>query len=488
MRDHLVFYLNGRRQTVHGRDALLTLSTFLRDRRRLVGTKIVCSEGDCGACAVLLGRPIPGENRLEYHAIDACIAFLYQLDGTHIITIEGLGRPDALSPVQQAMVQCHGSQCGYCTPGIVTTLHGHFDRCSGGDHEGCGRADMPAVLSGNLCRCTGYVQIFDAAMQVERDELPRLSQTYPDGPMLEDFAPLRDDMLALHTHDDSQADRIVYAPTTLGQAIDMKAQHPAATLVSGATDVGVWHNHDKFKTQIAIALGRVSELNRLSIDDGVMTLGATATWQQIERFIAGKLPEYHAIVSRFGSPQVRAMGTIGGNIANASPIADSLPYHLVMEAQLELAGPDGRRRVPLCDFYQGYKQMDLADDELIVAVHTPMPAADELLKLVKVSRRRDMDISTMTAGLRFVMDGQTIRRAYVAMGGVGPMAIRLPQTEGFLGGKPMTQATMRKAGRLARSEITPISDVRGSADYRLQLAENVFLKAYHEWQPEAATA
>lgn len=515
MRDHLVFYLNGQRRTAEGSDGLATVTDHLRDTLRQVGTKVVCAEGDCGACSVLVGRPSGDGRSLTYRTIDACIAFVYQLDRTHLVTVEGLKHDDhALTPVQAAMVEGHGSQCGFCTPGFVVTMHGLFEpggcdpgdgpggceqRPVGGDHESNGRApgDREAArlndhqlrrgLSGNLCRCTGYQQIIDAGKAIDPATVARMNERYPASPMLEDFAALGDASVLIEADIHGQR-RQVFLPADLREAVAFRGEHPGCVVSAGTTDLGVQHNHGRPAPDVLLSLTHAADLGRVAIEDGVLITGSAATWSRIEHAVRDAVPEYHRILTRFGSPQVRNAGTLGGNLANASPIADSIPFHLVMDAELDLASPRGTRAVKLNDFYLGYKQLDLKDDELLVAVRTPMPAEGQRLKLYKVSKRRDMDISTFTAAVLLTLDepGDTIVEAKIAYGGVAATVLRLPKTEAFLEGQPFTEDTMREAGRIARTEIAPLSDVRGSADFRLQLAENILVKAYHDLTPTEA--
>jgi xanthine dehydrogenase small subunit len=482
MRDQLVFYVNGRRQQVGDSRALLTLTQFLRQEQGLTGTKVVCDEGDCGACAVLVGRPEGGE--IVYRAIDSCVALLFQLDGCHVVTVEGLSCGGKLSPVQQAMVDCHGSQCGFCTPGFVTTLHGLVEAQS--IHApptsvmgGLTAESLRYALSGNLCRCTGYQQIIEAGESINLATTPRLAELYPDAKLKSDLLASTNDDVALAPQNGASPWQ-VFAPSTLEAALEWRAKHPNAKIVSGATDVGVQRNHGKLELAEVLVLSRIRELADISVTDNVLELGAGATWTAVEEAVRDILPEYHAVLTRFGSPQIRNFGTIGGNFVNASPIADSLPLHLVLDAELELASVRGVRRVPITEFYRGYKQIDLAPDELLVGIHTPLPAENERVKLYKISKRRDMDISTVTAAIALVVDGDMITRARIALGGVGPVVMRMPAVEKFLTGADLTADAMREAGKLARQAIKPLTDVRGSADYRLQLVENLLAKSYFD--------
>ncbi|MEM9915183.1 MAG: FAD binding domain-containing protein [Planctomycetota bacterium] len=501
MRDHLVFYLNGKRHTARGPEAFATLTDFLRQTLGQTGTKVVCAEGDCGACSVLIGRPTADGTSLTYQTIDACIAFMYQLDRTHLVSIEGLQHDDGtLTPVQEAMVHGHGSQCGFCTPGFVVTMHGLLEDDApappppAGGCDGCPglhEDQLRLGLSGNLCRCTGYQQIIDAGKAIDAGAVARMNDRYPAAPMLDDFVQLGEDGVLIEADHDTQTRR-VYLPRTLDEAATFRAANPGCKLSSGTTDLGVQHNHTApglgQRPATILSLSHVAGLDHVVIDGEHLITGATATWSAIERAVEDVVPEYHRILTLFGSPQVRNAGTIAGNLANASPIADSIPFHMVMDAELDLISVRGMRTVKLNDFYLGYKKLDLAEDELIATVHTPLPTADQRLKLYKISKRRDMDISTFTAGVLLTLDeaGETITAARLAYGGVGPTVMRLPQTEAFLADQPLTEDVMRQAGQLARTEITPLSDVRGSADYRLQLAENILVKCYHDLNPEPA--
>jgi xanthine dehydrogenase small subunit len=471
VRDHLVFYVNGERTIVDDDAAIGSLAEFLRHRRGYAGTKIVCNEGDCGACSVLIGRPSDEGHHLRYRTIDACIAFPFQLDRTHIVTVEGLIQDNQLSHVQNAMVQCHGSQCGFCTPGFVVALHGMVES----DIE-LNDTTLRYELSGNLCRCTGYLSILQAGKSIDTNTVKRLKQRYPEQSICDDLNALSNEAIVIST-----ARGLVLIPQTLEQAIELRAAHPNAIIVSGATDYGVLRNHGKTAAGDTLCLSSVSSFSDITVEQNVMSIGGGATWKAIEDFVEDRVPEYHAILTRFGSPQIRNAGTLAGNLANGSPIADSVPFHMVMQTEIELRSIRGTRRVAIEDFYQGYRKTALASDELIVAIHTPLPLPDEKIKLYKISKRRDMDISSVAFGLWLSFDGERIRAARMALGGVGPTVVRIPEAEQMLLGQPISEKAFRAAGRAARQAISPWTDVRGSADYRRQLVENLLLKCFHEW-------
>lgn len=451
--------INGREHGVAGRAAFQTLATYLRDQGA-TGTKIVCAEGDCGACTVLVRR-----GRGDFRPVNSCIQSLVQLDGCSIVTVEGIANGASLHPVQQSMIEHYGSQCGYCTPGFVVAMAGLT--------EGGTPLDEQAVrdgLTGNLCRCTGYEPIVKAALATNASTGPRLCDRYPA---------MDDDREAVLIEADG---RTFFAPVSLAEAVRFKRDHAPVTIVQGGTDVGVWVNKRNFTAPALLSLAKIHELDEISFDDSRIVVGATVSLTAFEAAVHEGIPELHRIMAIFGSPQIKNAGTLVGNIANGSPIADTLPYLFVAGAQLELTGTNGLRRVPVERFYLGYKTFDLEPDEIITRVFVPVVTtnADRVLRLYKVSRRTDLDISAFTAAILLRVDEGRIAGAKVAYGGVAPLVIRMPKLEAFLIGKPLELETFENAGRVARGEVSPISDVRGSREYRLQLCENILQKFYFD--------
>jgi xanthine dehydrogenase small subunit len=474
MLDHLLIWVNGHRHEVRGRDAFLSLSDFLRRRLGLTGTKIVCSEGDCGACSVLIGRPTKDGGKLVYRPVDSCILFMFQLDSVHIITVEGLGGEQNPSAVQQAMIEHHGSQCGFCTPGFVVAMTGLLE-----DRDRLDESSMRCGLTGNLCRCTGYTPILDAGRNVDTSQHQRAEHLYDAQPILNEALARREQSIKVRAEWDEQL-HAFQSPPDLDAALEVLQTNSDATVVAGATDIGVRINKTLKIPPKILDLNRVDALTDVRLGNGELSLGARASWTAIEEICRTAVPEFHKIVAVFGAPQIRHVGTIGGNIANASPIADSLPFLHVMEARLELRSATGSREVNINDFYKGYKQFDLRPGELITRVRIPLPANNELFRLYKVSRRRDLDIATFTAAIRMRVDSDTISDASIAFGAVGPVVLRARKTEAFLRGRSFDEETMRAAGDVAIAEITPISDVRGAADFRYQLTRNIMTKFFLE--------
>lgn len=468
MRDHVRFFLNGRPQTVRGPAAFGTLTEYLRDVRGLAGTKVVCAEGDCGACTVLVGRPAGGG--LEYRTVDSCIQFVCQLDATDVVTVEGLAAGPDPHPVQRAMVECHGSQCGYCTPGFVMALAGWAEAGADPDPD-----RVRLALTGNLCRCTGYLPIVDAACTVAKSPPARLADRPESPAILAELTRLAADPLRIAT-----GDRTFLAPTALADAVAFKSSAPEVVVIGGATELGVLRNKRRYEPRALLSLARIPGLDAIEVRDTAVSVGGTATWAAVEREVVPRLPAFGPIVGRFGSPQIRNVATLAGNIVNGSPIADSLPLLMVLDAELEITGPTGPRRRPLNGFYTGYKTTDLHPGELLTRVTFSLPHSDDRLRLFKVSRRTDLDIATVGAAVRVREVDGVIRAAAVAFSGVGPTVRRMPQAEAALVGRPFGEATFRAAGRAARGEVAPLSDVRGSKDYRGQLVENLLAKFFFE--------
>ena len=463
MRDEIVFHINGAEHHIGGDAVMQSLSRYLRYDERATGTKIVCEEGDCGACTVLVGRRENGEVR--YRPINSCIQFLFQMDGAHVVTVEGLSR-DGLTPLQESMVRCHGAQCGYCTPGFIMAMAALYET-----PRRVGVEEVRAGLTGNLCRCTGYEPIIKAALEVEAQ--PRIRDLYPDyaGPAADD-RPVRVGNF--------------FRPATLEDAVTFKAANANCVIVQGATDFGVWRNKRGFAPGAVLSLDGIEGLDELRVEGNELIVGGRTTLAAIEEFVADRIPELARILDRFGSPQIKNAGTLAGNIANASPIADTLPFLYVTGAKLELTGTKGQRSVPIESFYRGYKTLDLAADEIITRIRIPLASRDQTLRLYKVSKRSHLDISSFTAAFLMRRNNDRIESIRIAYGGVGPVILRLPKTEAFLSGRPFAPETFEEADPIARAEITPISDVRGSRDFRLQLAGNVLRKFYFDVRDGAA--
>jgi xanthine dehydrogenase small subunit len=468
MRNHVLLYLNGQPHALRGADVFSTVSDWLRKKQQLTGTKVVCAEGDCGSCAVLVGRPAGAA--LQYSVIDSCIAFVFQLDGAHVVTIEGLSDGQEMNPVQTAMVSCQGTQCGFCTPGFVVAMCGLLEQ-----QGELSEARLRRGLTGNLCRCTGYEPILRAGLTVDTTRQRRLVDRYADGQMLKELSQAASEPVRVEA-----GEQIFFKPTTLADAAAFRAATDGALIVSGATDLGVQVNKGIRQLRAVLSTGAVEAMRRLSVEADHIIAGAGVSLTTLEAAVHEALPEYGALLDHFGSTPIKNAGTLGGNIANGSPIGDTMPALFVLNAEIELVGVAGSRRVNINDFYTGYKRNVMAGDELIAAVHLPLPRPGEVLKLYKISKRKDLDISTFTAAFWMCTDGDRIADIRIAYGGVAPVVMRLPATEAALRGAAMDESTFDAAADIAAGEVRPISDVRGAAGYRQQLAGNVLRKFYFD--------
>ncbi|HYO09069.1 MAG TPA: FAD binding domain-containing protein [Tepidisphaeraceae bacterium] len=475
MRDYLIIHVNGQRHEIRGERAFQSLSNFLRYDLCLVGTKVVCAEGDCGSCAVLIGRA--SDDGISYRAVTSCIQFLCQLDGAHVVTVEGLKHDGKLNPLQQALVSCQGTQCGFCTPGFVVSMCAMLDQQPRLD-EGALRAG----LTGNLCRCTGYESIIRAGMEVPAAELRKISDLYPPAPLLPAMRAADGDPVRA-----SAGAKFFFKPTTVADAVAFKREHPTCAILAGGTDLGVQINKGIRDPDLLLSLSALRDLRDVKLRDGQLVVGAMATLSELERRIEQLVPEFGRMLWRHGSPLIRNAGTLAGNIANGSPIGDTMPALYVLDGEVELTGSAGSRRVNINDFYTGYRKTCAAADEIITRVFVTLPRADETLRLYKVSKRHDLDISTFTGAFLLRRSNGVIGEIRIAYGGCGPNIIRLRRTEAALAGKPLNEAEIEAAAEIARGEITPISDVRGDAGYRLQLAENVLRKFYFDATGEEPT-
>jgi xanthine dehydrogenase small subunit len=468
MRDHIILYVNGQRRELRGAAAFQSLSEYLRNDLRLTGTKVVCSEGDCGSCTVLLGRTRNGS--VEYRSVCSCIQFVFQADGCHVVTVEGLGSNGDLDPVQEALVQHQGTQCGFCTPGIVMSIHALLE-----SDPVLSEHRLRRGLVGNLCRCTGYDPIVRAGLHVDSKRTLRMNDLFNSPAMLEELALCCDQPVCLES-----AGKIFFKPAKIVDAASFKSAHPDCVIVSGGTDLGVQANKGVRTIQTVLSTAALAELRELYIGDNEILAGANVSIAALENAATEALPEYAALLTRFGSPQIKNAATLGGNIANASPIGDTMPALFVLNAEVELSGVKGSRRVNINDFYSGYKKTVASADELISCVSIPRLGSGEILKLLKVSKRQDLDISTFGAAIWLKVSGQCIQDVRIAYGGVAPIILRLRKTEAHLKGSSISAGTFDSACEVALSEISPISDVRGSAEYRNMLAANILRKLYYE--------
>jgi len=429
-------------------DAAGTVLDYLRYTLRRTGTKEGCAEGDCGACTVLLGE-LAGD-RVEWRAVNACILFMPMLDGKALRTVESLG---GAHPVQRELVERHGSQCGFCTPGFVMSLYGRSIGAAG-------TVGVPVgdVIAGNLCRCTGYGRILAAGeavpMAVEQDDAT--------------VAALR-------------ALRPAYGhPASSDELADLLLAQPETRIVAGATDVGLWVTKQLRDLGPTVFIGDIADLRHIEESPDALTLGATVRYSDAREALARLHPDLGELVRRIGGVQVRNAGTIGGNIANGSPIGDMPPALIALGAELTLRLGSERRTLALEDFFLSYGRQDLAPGEFVESVRIPRPSPDTLIRVVKLSKRFDSDISGVCGAFALRIDGGIVAEARVAFGGMADIPARAPGCEAALNGQAWTAATVEAAAQALAEDYTPLDDLRGSAAYRRKAAANLLRRLWAE--------
>ncbi len=475
-RDYILLYLNGERTEVRGEEVFLDLATFLRRKRNLVGTKVVCAEGDCGACTVLIGRyqeaKISGLANLRFEAINSCIAFIHNLDLAHIVTIEGIAEEQKLHPVQEAFVKHQAAQCGYCTPGFICSTVGMVDALKSEGHKKISLKHVQSYLTGNLCRCTGYEPILRAASDLNLAKIKRLNERYHDPKILEDF-----ETHAVVPVEIASEDKVLFLPTSLEHALQLKEKLSDLKMVAGSTDVGVMVNKDRYQPKHLLSLVNVLDQYRVQDRDEFFEIGTRVTINRIEKIIGQSFPEFSKLLHLFASHQIKNMATLVGNLGNASPVADTIPFLMVAEAEVELASTKGRRLLNLNEFFTGYKKLNMAENEIITGIRLARPSSNkDEYRLYKVSGRKDLDIATVTFAARFTLKDGVFEKFSLALGGVAPTVVRQNAIEKYMAQKPWQKETFTEAGRMLTELIKPISDLRGQKEYRLLLCQNLLLK------------
>ena len=474
----LRFVLDGRVVPIEAPPATMTVLEYLREVAGLKGTKEGCAEGDCGACTIVVGELTDDGRRIAYRAVNSCIRFLPTLDGKELVTVESLRQPGGgAHPVQQSMIDNHASQCGFCTPGFVMSLFAvylHGDEAT--------RDRIVEALAGNLCRCTGYRPIIEAGMRQWDYPTPeRWSRE-------EAQSPLHTDMLKTIARDPNADASLRYpgyhSPRTLDELAETLVAQPASTLLAGGTDIGLLVTKQLLELPALVYLGAVPELNRVEERAQELWIGATVSLTDAWPALLGRFPELEEQAARFASPPIRNSATLCGNLANGSPIGDSIPALLALGAQLELRRGAAVRRLPLEDFYLGYQRKDLGKGEFITGVAVPPRADGQLFASYKLSKRIEQDISAVCATFCVTLSRPRVLDARLAYGGLAATACRARHAERALIAHGWAQDGIEAAVAALAMDFQPLSDLRAGSEYRLRAAGNLLRRFYLQHQGE----
>ncbi len=477
------FVLDGQIVELRDVDPTRTVLQYLREDLYRTGTKEGCAEGDCGACTVVLAELDRDGNDIILRAINSCIQFLPTLDGKELITVESLAKDSSdLHPVQQAMVECHGSQCGFCTPGFVMSMFALYKT-----NASPTRREIDDALAGNLCRCTGYKPIIAAARAMyegpaDSDDWLRqpFDKQQTPGPRVGRLQGLRRaSSLAV-----SACGRTFHAPKTATEFATLLGANPEATILAGGTDIGLWVTKQHRELDTIVYTGNVRELRELKITDTHIQIGAAVSLTDVAPVIVEHYPQLFELFQRFASPPIRNAGTLGGNIANGSPIGDSMPALMAADTSLVLRSTEGSRVLALEDFYVDYMVNDLQAGEFVETIQIPLPVSGVQLCSYKISKRFDQDISAVCAAFRLELVDGRVANVRIAFGGMSATIKRATQCEQILQGQAWSEAIIEQAMEALAKDFAPIGDMRASADYRMRVARNLIRRFYLEIQGE----
>ncbi|MDP9941537.1 xanthine dehydrogenase small subunit [Ectopseudomonas alcaliphila] len=470
------FLLNRELRTEHALDPNVTVLNYLREHVGKTGTKEGCASGDCGACTVVVGE-LDGD-RVRYRTLNSCLTFVSSLHGKQLITVEDLKHQGKLHSVQQAMVDCHGSQCGFCTPGFIMSLFALQKNSSGYD-----KGQTMEALAGNLCRCTGYRPIIDAAEQACCQKQPDQFDAFESATVaqLQAIAPRE-------TAELNSGDKRCLVPLTVADLADLYAANPEARLLAGGTDLALEVTQFHRELPVMIYVGHIEDMKRIEVTDKAIEIGAAAALSDCYETLSTEYPDFGELLHRFASLQIRNQGTLGGNIGNASPIGDAPPLLIALGAQIALRQGNTRRILPLQDYFLDYKVTARQEAEFIEKIIVPRKQANQAFRAYKVSKRLDDDISAVCAAFNLSIVDGVVTDARIAFGGMAAIPKRASACEAALVGSAWYPGVIERACEALGEDFTPLSDFRGSKEYRLLTAQNLLRKFFLEQQsPEIET-
>ena len=470
------FLLNRELRTEHALDPNVTVLNYLREHVGKTGTKEGCASGDCGACTVVVGELI-GE-RVRYRTLNSCLTFVSSLHGKQLITVEDLKHKGKLHSVQQAMVDCHGSQCGFCTPGFIMSLFALQKNSTGYD-----KGQTLEALAGNLCRCTGYRPIIDAAEQACCQKQPDQFDAFESDTVaqLQAIAPRE-------TAELNSGDKRCLVPLTVADLADLYTANPEARLLAGGTDLALEVTQFHRELPVMIYVGHIEDMKRIEVTDSAIEIGAAAALSDCYEALSREYPDFGELLHRFASLQIRNQGTLGGNIGNASPIGDAPPLLIALGAQIALRQGNTRRILPLQDYFLDYKVTARQEAEFIEKIIVPRAQANQAFRAYKVSKRLDDDISAVCAAFNLTIVDGVVTEARIAFGGMAAIPKRASACEAALVGSAWYPGVIERACNALGEDFTPLSDFRASKEYRLLTAQNLLRKFFLEQQsPEIET-